>query len=141
LGHQLPLDQKLRLFREGRLEDQREWYLRKSQQSGRLEKRWFSAIFVIEFIAVAYAAFQIWKLWEFNAVGPIAATSAGFVAWIQTKRFSDLALSYGIAAGDLRRIAAQWENASTEADVEMLVKEVEVAISREHSLWLSRRAV
>jgi hypothetical protein len=135
----LPLDEKVRLYREKRLEDQRGWYLNRSQYNTRREAWWFGGVFVIEFAAVAYAALQAWRLWQFNAVGAMAAMSVGLIAWMQTKRFSDLALSYGIAAGDLRRIAAEREHVATEEDLENLVKDVETAVSREHSLWLARR--
>lgn len=66
--------------------------------------------------------------------------SAGFIAWMQTKRFSDLGISYSIAAGDLRRIAEERAHVETESDVELLVKEVEAAVSREHSIWMAHRA-
>jgi hypothetical protein len=65
--------------------------------------------------------------------------SAGAIAWMQTKRFSDLDVSYSIAANDLRRISAERKNAETEEDVQILVKEIETAVSREHSMWLTRR--
>jgi hypothetical protein len=136
---ELSLDQKLSLYREKRLDDQRTWYLRHSQLNTKREKRWFGAILAVEFTALAYAVLQIWQLLEFNAIGAMAALSAAFIAWTQTKRFSDLALSYGIAAGDLARIAAGKESAATEPELQSLVKEVETAVSREHSIWLARR--
>lgn len=136
----LSVDEKVSIYRRERLEDQRHWYHTKSQQNAKHEKLWAAAIFVIEFLAVGYAALQAWRLWEFNAVGTIAALSAALIAWMQTKRFSDLALSYSIAAGDLRHIASQRERAATEAEAQQLVKEVEAAVSREHSMWFARRA-
>ena len=135
----LPLEQKLAIYREHRVQDQLIWYFEKSRLNIRHEKNWFVAIFVIEFVAVAYASLQAWQLWGVNAVGGMAAISAGFIAWMQTKRFSDLGVSYSIAANDLRRIQAERENVTTEEDVQIFVKEIEVAVSREHSMWLARR--
>jgi hypothetical protein len=57
-AQKLSLEQKLVLYRENRLEDQRLWYHKKAQANIRLEKQWFWGIFVIEFAAVAYAALQ-----------------------------------------------------------------------------------
>jgi hypothetical protein len=135
----LPLDQKLTIYRQNRIEDQMVWYFKKSKFNTAREKNWFLAIFISEFIAVAYAALQAWRLWEINVVAGMAAMSAGFIAWMQTKRFSDLGVSYSIAANDLRRIAAERENVVTEEDAQIFVKEIEAAVSREHSMWLARR--
>ena len=54
----LSLDQKLKIYRQNRVEDQLVWYFEKSRFNIRREKNWFVAIFVIEFFAVAYAALQ-----------------------------------------------------------------------------------
>jgi hypothetical protein len=135
----LPIDQKLAVYRQNRVQDQLIWYFKKSKLNTNREKHWFLAIFIIEFVAVAYAALQAWQLWQVNVVGGIAAMSAGFIAWMQTKRFSDLGVSYSIAANDLRRIAAERENVVTEEDAQIFVKEIETAVSREHSMWLARR--
>jgi len=137
----LPQPGKLAFFREQRLDDQRRWYRSKARYNARREQYWFAAIFTIEFLALAYAAMQAWKLWEFNAVGGIAATGAAFVAWLQTKRFSDLGTSYAIAAGDLDGIAAQTIPGDDEAKFNQFVEDVEKAVSREHSMWLARRVL
>jgi hypothetical protein len=135
----LALEQKLAIYRQNRVDDQLVWYFKKSKFNIAREKRWFLAIFVIEFFAVACAAFQAWKLYQVNVGGGMAALSAGFIAWMQTKRFSDLGVSYSIAANDLRHIAAERQNVTTEEDAQIFVKEVEAAVSREHSMWLARR--
>ena len=135
----LPLDQKLMIYRKDRVEDQLVWYFTKSRFNAAREKKWFLAIFFIEFFAIAYAALQAWQLWEFNLVGGMAAMGAGFIAWMQTKRFSDLGVSYSIAANDLRRIDAERKNVTTEEETRLFVNEIETAVSREHSIWLARR--
>lgn len=137
----LPLEQKLRLYREHRLQDQQNWYHARARSNTRLEKNWFCAIFLVEFIAVACAAIQAWHHCEMNIVGGVAGMSAAFIAWMQTKRYSDLGVSYSIAASDLRQIAAKRQNATTEDEVQTLVQEVETAVSREHSMWLARRVI
>jgi len=55
-AQKLPLDQKIILYRENRLENQRAWYLKKAQFNILNEKWWFGAIFIVEFFAVACAA-------------------------------------------------------------------------------------
>jgi hypothetical protein len=137
----LPFEAKIALFRRQRVDDQKHWYHTKAKANTKREKQWFAAIFSIEFVALGYAALQAWKLWDFNAVGGIAATSTAFIAWLQTKRFSDLGTSYAIAAGDLRRIAEEHSKVSDEVELKKFVAEVEQAVSREHSMWMARRVI
>jgi SMODS and SLOG-associating 2TM effector domain 1/SMODS and SLOG-associating 2TM effector domain 3 len=136
---QLDLKHKLTLYRSHRINDQQNWYHKKAVSNAKAEKNWFVSIFIVEFLAVGYAVLQAVLLWQFNAVAGIAALSAAFIGWIQTKRFSDLATSYRIAAEDLRKISAMSENVSTEEEVNILVREVEAAVSREHTLWIANR--
>jgi hypothetical protein len=137
----LPTEEKLDLFRAERVQDQIEWYQSKAAFNAWREKQWQAAIFILEFIALVYAGLYAWKLWQFNAVGGIASTSAAFLAWTQTKRHSDLANGYAVAAEDLRRIAAKREHAASDSEIQKFVREVETAVSREHSMWLARRGV
>jgi hypothetical protein len=136
---QLTLPEKIALYRKYRLTEQERWYRLKSQWNSRRERWWFGGLFVFEFAAVGFAALQAWQLWPINVIGTIAAISAGLLAWGQAKRFSDLALSYGIAADDLAKIAAERRMVKTEQELALLVKDTETAVSREHSLWLSKR--
>jgi hypothetical protein len=136
----LTTPERLKMFVEGRLQNQIDWYQSKAKENAENEVSWQWTVFVLEFIAIVYAALQAWKLWPFNAVGAIAAISAALVAWSQTKRFSDLANSYAVAAEDLRRIATGAAHVVRDDHVRELVREVETAISREHSMWFARRA-
>jgi len=120
------------------LENQINWYTGKARSNLSWETPWFWSIFVIEFIGVAYSAFQIWSLFTLNIVGGLSALSAAGIAWIQLKRYSDLANSYAVAREDLIRISEARRGASTQDEFKLMVSEVEAAISREHSMWKSR---
>ena len=134
----LPIDQKIDIYRRERLENQINWYTGKARSNLSWETPWFWSIFVIEFIGVAYSAFQIWSLFTLNIVGGLSALSAAGIAWIQLKRYSDLANSYAVAREDLIRISEARRGASTQDEFKLMVSEVEAAISREHSMWKSR---
>ena len=135
----LPLAEKLAIYKKYRVEDQMLWYFNKSRFNIRLEKKWFLAIFFVEFFAVALAVIQACQLMEINLVGGMAATSAGFIAWMQTKRFSDLGITYSIAANDIRHISEKHGNIDTEEKFSLFLNEIETAVSREHAIWLTRR--
>jgi hypothetical protein len=133
--------EKLAAYRAERVQNQIAWYQSKAASNARRERQWQAAIFILEFLALVYAGFYAWKLWQFNAVGGVAGISAAFVAWMQTKRHSDLANSYAVAEEDLRRIAAKREHAASDLEIARFVREVETAVSREHSMWLARRGI
>jgi len=132
-------DERVRTFREERLRDQRAWYTAKARANSASERRLWAAILCLEMVGVLSGLAQAWLLLSVNPVGGIAAVSAGFIAWLQTKRYSDLASAYTVASDDLARLDAQFDAVVNPIEFERLVREVEAAVSREHSLWVSRR--
>ena len=135
----LPSDKKSEMYVSQRLDEQIEWYSHRAAVYIRREKQWFWATFILEFVAVACAGIQAWVLWRFNIVGSIAALSAGFIAWSQTKRFSELGSSYTLAAGDLSRLRELHGKPGSDLELQYLIQRVEAAVSREHKMWLARR--
>jgi hypothetical protein len=131
--------QKLDLFLERRLGDQLSWYTRKARENAILETQWMIGIIVLELVAVLAAALNALLLLRFNVVPGLAASASGLVGWIRTKRFSDLANSYTVAAEDLRQLRARADSVQDEASLAALVNDVETAVSREHSMWMARR--
>jgi hypothetical protein len=64
---------------------------------------------------------------------------SGLLVWSQTKRYSDLATTYAVAAEDLNQISAKYTNAEDAEALASFVSDVEEAVSREHGMWLARR--
>jgi hypothetical protein len=139
--HGLPVETKALHYRELRVEDQITWYSNKAKLNSEMEDSWFWTVFIIEFAAVACSAFQSWQLMKFNPVGGIAAVGTALIAWSQIKRYSDLGTSYSIAAADLRGISEVHKTVTSQAELDLMVQEVEKAVSREHSIWLARRVI
>ncbi len=128
------------MYLRKRVDDQVGWYKAKARFNGSMESRWFWVILIMEILAIAVAFVRVGTLdLEFNPTGGVAAVAACAVAWMQTKRFSDLANTYSVAAGDLEMIRERYKNARTEDELRALVQETESAISREHQLWVERR--
>jgi hypothetical protein len=139
ISHALPIAEKVKLYREFRLEDQAIWYASKAKHNSKLETRWFWIVFCVEFGVIVFSAVQAWQLMTFSPVSGVAALGTAMIAWSQIKRFSDLGTSYAIAAGDLRCISEIHRSVTTQAELDLMVLEVETAVSREHSMWLARR--
>lgn len=127
------------LYLTARIQDQVDWYASKAKENAKSETRWFWFILVAEGTALLTAIVRITLVQEFNPTGGIAALAACFVAWLQTKRFSDLANSYAVAALDLKMIKERYGMPDSEDSLYKLVEEAETAISREHRLWVEKR--
>ncbi|MGQ0552992.1 MAG: DUF4231 domain-containing protein [Planctomycetota bacterium] len=151
------LAERVAALRAHRIADQRAWYDGKAAINARLENRWASTLLGLELLALLAASIQAYfvlvgsdeSLININGVSIIAALAASALAWIQLKRFSDLVHTYRIAADDLAHLDLQAEllekevqgpapPSDAEARLHELVKRVETAVSREHSLWLGQ---
>lgn len=129
---------RLAFFKEHRLQDQINWYMRKAKTNSKSEQQWFIAIIAADGLAVIFAVVRLLVNVEYNPTGGIAALAACLLAWTQTKRFSDLANTYGVASRDLNGLKTRADHVHTEEELRDFVMEVDVAISREHRLWVER---
>jgi hypothetical protein len=137
---QLTTAERLEFYKQYRLQDQIEWYRNKAKANAEAEGRWFTAILVIESLAIVAAVMRILSIHDYNPTGAIAAVAACLLAWSQTRRHSDLANSYGVACRDLNGLRTRAEHVHDESALQRFVAEVESAISREHRLWLEKRS-
>ena len=136
----LPMAGRLSLYLAQRIGDQRGWYSRKAQQSKRLGALWLVLTTVSQLLAAGAAIFLVKQDNALNAVGIFTSLSAAMVAWVQTKRYQDLANAYGLAAQELMFIAAEGEQVRTPDEFSSFVVDAENAISREHTMWIARRS-
>lgn len=136
----LPIKDKADCYRRLRLNDQLKWYAGNSAKNRARQSAWFWTIFALQCVIIAIACIQAYLLWKVNLVGFTVSAVAGMLAWTQTKRFSDLATTYAIAAEDLTEIATKYSIVETQDMLNAMVGDVEDAVSREHSMWLARRA-
>ena len=67
--------------------------------------------------------------------------AASLIAWMQVKRYQELAQSYGLATQELGLIASRGLHVASDEELSKFVAESETAISREHTLWTARRDV
>jgi len=127
------------LYLKDRVQNQVEWYTKETEANAKSETLWFWFILAAEGTAVLAAIIRLSFVYEVNPTGGIAAMAACMVAWLQVKRFSDLANTYAVAAADLKMIKEQYGSPTTEVALQKLVDEAETAISREHHLWVGKR--
>ena len=133
------LKERAGIYHADRLQDQVSWYTRKAKFNFDAESKWFWIILGAEIVAVFLAFVRISLVRDYNPTGGLAAIAACCVAWLQTKRFSDLANTYSVASIDLKMIQERLGQVTVEEDLSKLVDDAENAISREHRLWVARR--
>jgi hypothetical protein len=136
----LALPERIAFYRRYRVEEQQDWYRQKAQYNSKLEGRWSAGILTVEAVAVLAAGLRTLLAWPFNPTGALAAAATALLAWAQARRFSDLNCAYSVASNDLLDIAERAKDIETEKDLRALVIAAEAAISREHRLWVERRA-
>jgi hypothetical protein len=134
----LPVDERRRFYLAARVDDQENWYARKSLANAREATIWFWVSLIFEGTALAAAIVAITGT-QIDLVGVLAAISAAATAWTQLGRHDELAKSYGLAAHELMLMRARLEMANGDEAFRQGVEETESAISREHTMWMAKR--
>jgi len=135
-----PFEERRNLFAEGRIEDQRAWYSRKSQWNRKRQRRWTTAVIAAEGLGILGGAATIAYSLSIDLLGILAALAATITAWVQAKQHSTLATAYGITAQELASIHSELASVDASAWANF-VGQSEEAISREHTLWRASRGV
>jgi hypothetical protein len=138
----LPLEARIELYVRGRLGDQVAWYGHKAAHHRRAADRWSIAALVTESLALISALVAIFSdtIAQLGFVGVLASAAAAFTAWNELGRNGEVARAYGLANQELLAIESLGQAARTEADLIALVSDGESAISREHTMWVAKRA-
>jgi len=102
----LELAERKRRYLNGRIRDQLSWYQQKAQSNKRASLIWFSTLVLANALALAAAVVKIdhpsVQLWPTDILTAIAGAA---MAWIQAKRFQELAASYALAAHEISIIS------------------------------------
>lgn len=129
---------RLQVYLNQRVSDQKSWYSRKAEHSETAQSRLFWTYIGMQAIAFVAALVRLrWPVVNFTSV--FAAAASAVMAWLQARKHQELAQAYSVAAAELGLIAARGRHVSTEKDLGMFVADAENAISREHTLWIARR--
>lgn len=137
---QRPSSGRLALYLRERVEDQRSWYARNSAKSSKAGDRYLLLAAVAQIIALCFALLLVFFDKFPDVVGVFATVSAGYLAWLQLKKYEDLAQAYKTAAKELVKVADAATAVHTDTDLSQFVIDAENAMSREHTLWLAKRS-
>lgn len=139
----LGLDQRKRVYRVGRVENQQDWYTKKAAFNQ--SRAWWAhrILILVEVLAVFAALAPIvlaaLHFFPLNPQSLMANIAGGGVAWMAAKRYEDLNASYSVTAKELEKVASDCEQPQDEPSWALFVENAEGAMSREHQLWRATR--
>lgn len=125
-----------------RLDDQLTWYSGRSIQNRRNAALWFWIGLGAQVAAIGIAVFAVRLPGLFAAIGLLSAISAAAIAWAQLGRHDELGRSYGLAAQELMLLKSALVSVelTDEETLLSLVRDSEGSISREHTMWFTKRS-
>lgn len=136
----LPLADRINLYESDRVNDQHVWYKNKAQANKTYSKWWFGALIALNLLALMFVSGKVacptTNYWPTDIL--VAAASA-VMAWLQTKRFQELAASYALTAHEIGLLRISPPDGSSEDAFSVYVGDAENAFSREHTQWQARR--
>lgn len=130
--------ERVALYLELRLNNQRRWYSQKAKAHDRAREAYFVTTLFLQVVALL-AAFFDWRTNGLSLVSLIIALSASLTAWAQAKRHEESAQAYALARQELDIMGSRLQSAADDTTFGAAVAETEEMISREHTMWMARR--
>ncbi len=125
------------VYRRDRIEDQPDWYSRRSDDHDRSAKRWLGVAITASVAGILMAVVKFLVIDE-DLLGVCAAVASSAIAWNQLNQHRNQATAYAVAARELNVIHDQIEQVPDD-EWAAFAQGAEAAISREHTMWGARR--
>ncbi len=136
----LPTAERKDFYLTARIGDQRDWYGKQAKTNQDNELKWFFVIILAQLLAAASAfLFVRWPESGLRLTGVFSVFATASIAFLQVKRYQELAQAYNLAAQELGVIAVTAHHITTDEELSKFVGDAESAISREHIMWVARR--
>jgi len=136
------LEERMSIYENQRVDDQRTWYAKKAGYNRRMSKRWFILMCAFQLLAIVSVLIRIaYPGWDKLPTEVLAVAAASVLSWMQVKRFQELSTSYNFTAQEIGMIKGALQDVRDEEKFSDFVSDAENAFSREHTQWLARRDV
>jgi hypothetical protein len=132
-------DKRRATYIEERLNNQIGWYQGRAAVAATGSRRMAILSTAAEGGAVVAALLLALSAQIANIVGVGTSLAAAATAWAQLRRYDELAPSYELAAQELRLARETVNAAASEEDFLLQVVAAEDSISREHTMWATKR--
>jgi hypothetical protein len=134
------LAERLMLYRNERIDEQRTWYAKMSVKNRRSARNWFIAMIVFQGLAIVCILIQIgYPHLNYIPTETFMVVAGCILTWMQVKRFQELSTAYSLTAYEIGFIKNQSESVESESQLSNFVKDAENAFSREHTQWAARK--
>ncbi|MDQ2655157.1 MAG: DUF4231 domain-containing protein, partial [Chloroflexota bacterium] len=128
------------IYLSQRLDDQIDWYSTKAAANARSASRWFWAGMAAQGTALVVSIALIQATDVPDVVAAFTTIAAAIAAWTQFRRHDELSKSYSLAAHELAFLYSAVADARTEEAFTQAIVSAEEAVSREHTMWMAKRA-
>jgi hypothetical protein len=137
----LSIKQQKSIYLSERIKNQVIWYNEKAQSNLKSASRFYFGTIIAQEPAIITAfSILIWQNSIIQITGICTTLAKACMAWTQMKRNEELTHSYGIPAQELSFINEISSQVATEEQLSSYVVNSEKAISRERTMWLTRRS-
>ncbi|MDA8870388.1 DUF4231 domain-containing protein [Rhizobiaceae bacterium] len=137
----LSLEERKEFYKVHRVEDQRNWYAKKSRKN-KSDNRWAIGltislyVFAVLYLIVSKALLAV----PIDLADPLVVLAAVLLGWIQLKRYGELAGSYWLTAHEIGIASAGLQQIDSELEFARAIEDIETVFSREHTQWVARRS-
>ncbi|HEY3317652.1 MAG TPA: DUF4231 domain-containing protein [Coriobacteriia bacterium] len=136
----MPWEERLHIYVQDRVRDQKQYYGRRSNEHRRSAQQWSAIVFALQVVAIVAAVWTVAR--GGTDLSGLAVAWAGFgMTWTQTNQYSTLAHSYGMTAQEFALIESKMQLVESNASLVRHVEEAELAASREHTMWVARNVL
>ena len=135
----LGANERRAVYLSDRVQDQIRWYSSRAKTHRQRASQWFWVGAAAQLVALAWAIARAAEPMALNFVAFFSSVAAGGTAIAQVGRHDELARSYSYAAQELNLFKSLLERAKDDVAFAHLVEQTELAISREHTLWVAKR--
>lgn len=126
-------------YRVLRVDDQIKWYSSKAAHNRSRYRQLGLMVVVVEIVAVTLGLFRVSGSVDADMLGPVAAIAAGFIGWMQAKKYANLSEAYAVTSHEVSLVPSTLSSSESEDEWAQAVHDAEAAFSREHTMWQARR--
>ncbi|MEJ1419174.1 MAG: DUF4231 domain-containing protein [Candidatus Sedimenticola sp. (ex Thyasira tokunagai)] len=134
-------EERLAVYKADRIDNQSQWYSKKSLFNKRRAKHWFIASILLHSLAVLLLLYRIKEPTSSLPIEVVATAAGAVLTWVQAKKHNELNSSYALAAHEIVLIKGESVSVKDEEHLSEFVINSESAFSREHTQWTARKNV
>jgi hypothetical protein len=138
---QLPFNERLDIYFNGRIIEQRDWYIKKSKFNRKYSNLFFCFLIIISVVLSILIFFDFSNITNafILPVSILLSVISVLFTWAQTKKYKELEKSYALTSHEINFISTQKDEVKTDDLLSEYVDNSENAFSREHTQWIARK--